>query len=87
MATNNWIMMNSRVLKQIKDEIFKYHLKGSYGGNLPLTQIINLFNGAENEIRILQAENERLALVSDKAKNELEELKTKISGVEGESTI
>jgi len=80
MATNKWIVTNSRVLKQVKDECFRYHLKGSYGGNLPLKTIIRLFNGLENEIKILQAENERSALENDGLKKEMKEFKAKISG-------
>jgi len=80
MAMNSFLAINRKVLDELKKEMFLYHQKGSYGGALPLNHMIELYNGLEREITILQADKENLVLKVQELEGEIGTLTKKISG-------
>jgi len=46
------------LVDSISQACVEYHLKGSYGGNIPLDHIVRLFRSAMIEIDRLQKEND-----------------------------
>jgi len=53
---NDWLEMNLRTIQTIRTQLYDYHMKGSYGGELPLLQIERLLRQASEEINKLQLE-------------------------------
>jgi len=57
---NGWIMTFSKRVDEILKEMDIYRLRGSYGGNLNLGEIMNIISSARMEIINLNGENEIL---------------------------
>ena len=55
---NLWLMTYSKKLENSLNMLEEYHMKGSYGGNLNLVEIMTLLSTAKNEIIRLQIEND-----------------------------
>ena len=56
MTKNAWVESYGRRIAALSDQLEEYRLRGSYGGDLNLAEIITLFNGAKNEILRQQTE-------------------------------
>ena len=61
MSSNVWLDSNRGVINSISTACLEYHMRGSYGGNIPLDHIVRLFNSALVEIERLQKENDKLS--------------------------
>ena len=70
--TNPWIQTNQRVIDTIKRTCLEHEMKGGYGGAVPLSHIIRLFDSAIIEINRLQKENNEL-------KSEIKKYNTKLT--------
>jgi lipase chaperone LimK len=53
---NVWLEMNLRTIQAMRNQLVDYHMKGSYGGELPLLQIERVLRQAVEEINKLQTE-------------------------------
>ena len=60
MSSNVWLDSNKGVIKSIITACLEYHMRGSYGGNIPLDHIVRLFNSALVEIERLQKQIDKL---------------------------
>ena len=56
MGLSPWIDSYGRRIATLTDQLEEYRLRGSYGGDLNLAEIVTLFNGAKNEIMRQQTE-------------------------------
>ena len=66
--TNNWLNIQLRRAENLIYQCEDYRLKGSYGGELNLAEIVFILKGSLNEIQRLQKE-------FDKLKEEINQLK------------
>jgi len=59
---SNWLALNSQKIDKILRECEIYDLKGSYGGELNLREVIRIIKGAKEEINILSGKVEKLEI-------------------------
>jgi len=60
--TSNWLILNCERISKLLRELETYELKGSYGGNINLKEVIRIIKGAKEEIEILSRKVERLEI-------------------------
>ena len=72
--SNVWLEAYRNRINYTLRQMEEYHLKGSYGGNLNLKEIIQMLRGACTEIAKLQKE-------IDEIKNDYEELMNQITKI------
>ncbi len=65
---NVWLETHGRRVDYLLQELERYRLAGSYGGELNLHEIITLFKGTKFEITRLQNEVESLTEALNKQK-------------------
>jgi len=71
---NVWLETHGRRVDYLLQEIERYRLSGSYGGNLNLEEIITLFKGTKMEITRLQNENDKLKELIKEQEGQIEQL-------------
>lgn len=60
--TSNWLILNSNRISKLLRELEIYDLKGSYGGELNLKEVIRIIKGSKEEIEILSRKVEKLEI-------------------------
>lgn len=67
--TSNWMALNSQRIDNLLRECEIYDLKGSYGGEINLREIIRIIKGSKEEINILSRKVENLEVKLEEEKN------------------
>jgi len=67
--TSRWLILNYERISKLLRELEIYHLKGSYGGNVDLKEVIRIIRGSKEEIDILSRKVERLEIQFEEEKN------------------
>lgn len=67
--TSNWMALNSQRFDKLIRDCEVYDLKGSYGGELDLREVIRIVKGAREEINILSRKVEKLGVELEEEKN------------------
>lgn len=60
--TSNWLILNSNRISKLLRELEIYDLKGSYGGEVNLKEVIRIIKGSKEEIEILSRKVEKLEI-------------------------
>ncbi len=68
--TNNWLHIQTRRIESLVYQCEDYRLKGSYGGELNLAEIIFVIKGSTSEIERLQREFDKLKEENNQLKKE-----------------
>jgi hypothetical protein len=58
--SNQFLISRKPFIEQLKRQLVEYHYSGSYGGTIPLMQIVELFDGLMLEITRVQDELETM---------------------------
>ena len=74
MSSNVWLDSNRGVINSITTACLEYHMRGSYGGNIPLDHIVRLFNSALVEIERLQKHDDGLKKQNENVNKLLDDL-------------
>lgn len=71
MTINNiWLINNEKKVHNLLTELTNYHMKGSYGGDINLLDVINIIESSKQEIVRLASENNALRNLISNAKKE-----------------
>ena len=62
---SQWLVQNARAVEQMNHRLTEFELQGAYS-EIPLREIIALFNGSLNELRRIDAELEQVAATLNK---------------------
>jgi len=74
---SQWLVQNAKVVEQMNHRLTEFELQGAYS-EIPLREIIALFNGSLNELRRIDAELEQVAATL----NKIQKAKTPLTKVE-----